>query len=604
MTSLSPSMPQHKSNSVSEMRKYLQIGHSVPIIVGVTGHRDLRPEDLDDLKGQVRSILDELRQSYPSTSLVVISPLAEGADRLVAQTALETLERNEQRAELMVPLPMPLQEYEKDFKSQPSLSEFRELLSQAVTWFELPLVTGNTLAAVRDFSAARDKQYAQVGAYIARHSHILIALWDGKDNSGEGGTSEIVKFKLNGIPAPYEGPRKPLDIVDNGPVCHVVTPRISGPTPTGIPFAKEVKFPIGWESSDLQVAYNGILSRMNQFNEDAERLLPKAQVNFSKSKSQLIPWPPEFELDPQVQFIINCYAAADTLALHYQKLRRATLISLFCLAIVAVFSFELYAHLFSKPVVLLLYPLSLALAVTMYVLAGRWQFQNKHLDYRALAEGLRVQLFWNLAGLPHEVADHYLREHRTELEWIRNAIRSWNSLGAHLSGTGDRRTKELPKARFDLILKYWIEGQRTFFSNASYRDYERLGRHSRLVKFVFLTGLILAIFVVVVHGLWQQPTEASLNWHISIVVIGILPAVAAAVGGYAEKMAFSAQAKRYEWMTALFTRAGEQLRRVLHEGGEAAAQQLVIDLGKEALEENGNWVVLHRERTPEVYRAS
>lgn len=605
MTSLSPSMPQHKTNSVFETRKYLQIGHSVPIIVGVTGHRDLRPEDIDDLKRQVRSILDELRQAFPATSLVVMSPLAEGADRLVAQTALETLDGDEQRAALMVPLPMPLQEYEKDFKSEASLTEFHELLAQAVTWFELPLVTGNTLPSISDFPAARDKQYAQVGAYVARHSHILIALWDGKENAGEGGTSEIVQFKLNGIPAPYEGPRKALDIVDNGPVCHLVTPRISDPKPAGTPFAKEIKFPIGWESADLQVAYNGILSRMNQFNEDAERLLPKLTAQLNRSKTQLIPWPPEFELDPQVQFILNRYAAADTLALHYQKLRRAMLVTLFCIALVAVFSFELYAHMFSsKPLVLSLYPLALILAVAIYILAGRWQFQNKHLDYRALAEGLRVQVFWNLAGLPHEVADHYLRQHRTELEWIRNAIRSWNSLGAHLSGTRDRRTEELPKARFDLILKYWIEGQRTFFSNASYRDYERLGRHSRLVKLLFLAGLALAVFVVVYELSQEQPEHHSLNWDVWIVLIGILPAIAAAIGGYAEKMAFSAQAKRYEWMTALYTRASEQLRRVLAEGSEMGAKQLVVDLGKEALEENGNWVAVHRERTPDVYRAS
>lgn len=605
MTSSAHQTEQSKINSFSQSRKFLQVGHSVPIIVGVTGHRDLRPEDVETLKRQLRSILNELRASYPATSLLVLSPLAEGADRLVAQTALESIGGNEQRASLMVPLPMPLDEYESDFKSDESLSEFRDLLSQAVTSFELPFVAGNTLESVRVIQAARDKQYAQVGAYIARHSHILIALWNGKDNSAEGGTSEIVDFKLNGIPAPYDAPRKALDIVDDGPVYQVVTPRVKDPTPEGTPFAKQIKFPIGWESSDLQVAYNSILSRMNQFNEDAERLLPRAQAKLTQSKTQLIPWPPESELNPQVRFILNRYAAADTLAMRYQKLHRAMLVTLFCIAIAAVFSFELYAHLFSSiPLVLLLYPLLLASAVAIYVLAGRWQFQNKHLDYRALAEGLRVQLFWNLAGLPHEVADHYLRQHRTELEWIRNAIRSWNALGAHLSGTRERQPRDLPKPQFDLILKHWIEGQRTFFSNASYRDYQRLGTHSRLVKTVFLVGLALAVLLVLVHSLSPHQTEHSLNWHVQVVVIGMLPALAAAIGGYAEKMAFAAQAKRYEWMTSLFTRASEQLRMVLREGSDTAAKQLLVDLGKEALEENGNWVVVHRERTPEVYRAS
>jgi hypothetical protein len=604
MVSATPTVQTKKTNQVSQSPKYLQVGHSVPIIVGVTGHRDLRPEDIDDLKHRVRAILEELRERYPSTSLLVMSPLAEGADRLVAETALETVNGNEQRAALMVPLPMPQDEYEKDFQTKSSLETFRELLSQAATSFELPLVAGNTPESIKNIPAARDKQYAQVGAYVARHSHILIALWDGEQNAAVGGTAETVAFKLYGVPAPYEGPRKALDIIDSGPVYHIVTPRIKNPSPASTAFHKRIRFPIGWEVSDLEVAYHGILSRMDQFNEDAERLLPKVQTKLIQSKAYLIPSSEEPQLSTQGQFILDRYAAADTLAIHFQRRRRATLVTLFCLALTAVLSFELYTHLLPEaPLVLALYPLSLAVAVVAYVLAGRWQFQNKHLDYRALAEGLRVQLFWNLAGLPHEVADHYLRQHRTELEWIRNAIRSWNSLGAHLSRSRASETRGvLPTPRFDIILKYWIEGQRKFFSDASYRDYERLGSHSRLVQLLFLFGLSLAVLLAVFNGFWHQPIAHSRSWSLWIVGIGSLPAIAAAIGGYAEKMAFSAQAKRYEWMTSLFTRAAEQMRHSLQTGSDMAAHQLAVDLGKEALEENGNWVAVHRERTPDVYR--
>jgi hypothetical protein len=65
-------------------------------------------------------------------------------------------------------------------------------------------------------------------------------------------------------------------------------------------------------------------------------------------------------------------------------------------------------------------------------------------------------------------------------------------------------------------------------------------------------------------------------------------------------MAFSAQAKRYEWMSALFARAGKKLRALVDQGQLSEAQQLIRELGKEALEENGDWVIVHRERTPEV----
>jgi len=86
--------------------------------------------------------------------------------------------------------------------------------------------------------------------------------------------------------------------------------------------------------------------------------------------------------------------------------------------------------------------------------------------------------------------------------------------------------------------------------------------------------------------------------------MGITPAIAAAIGGYAEKMAFSAQAKRYDWMKALFERAANQLTNLVERRDRAGAQQLIFDLGKEALEENGDWVMIHRERTADVYKGA
>lgn len=61
----------------------------VPLIVGVTGHRDLNPDHLDQLRARVREGLTELKQACPHTPLVIISPLVDGADQLVAEIALE-----------------------------------------------------------------------------------------------------------------------------------------------------------------------------------------------------------------------------------------------------------------------------------------------------------------------------------------------------------------------------------------------------------------------------------------------------------------------------------------------------------------------------------
>ena len=81
----------------------------LPLVIGVTGHRDLRVQDIPELEAAVRNVLAELHAMCPKTPLVLLSPLAEGADRLVARVALAD------GATLVAPLPLARAEYEKDF---------------------------------------------------------------------------------------------------------------------------------------------------------------------------------------------------------------------------------------------------------------------------------------------------------------------------------------------------------------------------------------------------------------------------------------------------------------------------------------------------------
>jgi hypothetical protein len=580
------------------------IAATLPLVIGVTGHRDLRLEDIPQLESAVAAVLASLRDKYPGTPLYLLSPLAAGADQLVARIALQHSVR------LIVPLPLPQAEYEKDFSDPAVRQEFHRLLAQAQAQdvFELPLVAGNTPENIRAYGPPRDKQYAQVGAYIVRHSQIFLALWDGTETGLEGGTAQIVRFKLAGIEAPYAPSRNPLDVIDTGPVYHLLTPRQKNPPPQGELFSLALKFPPdgsdGGDETQQRQRHDRILQHMHIFNQDVQALSTQLVAQITQSKEYVIPAEKRSELPSTAATILEQYALADTLALHFQRQRRGTLIGLFVIAVLAVVSFEVYAHLFTSPLVLLLYLVTLGIAYLLYWIATRHDYQNKHLDYRALAEGLRVQLFWHLAGLPDEVAEHYLRQHRNELEWIRNAIRAWNvpAVNACAQGAATNAATTSPDCRQmlqHLVLKHWVEDQQGFFSRATARDHHKLHRHERTVDCLFISGLLLAALVVVLDFALPH-SEAYSHWHHwLIVVMGTAPAMAAAMGGYAEKMAFAPQERRYRWMSDLFTRAQKKLPELLRENRLHDAQQLILDLGKEALEENGDWVLLHRERTPD-----
>ena len=106
------------------------------IIIGVTGHRKLKEEPL--LAGKVSDTLKRITQLVPplkNTPLVltVLSPLAEGADRLVVREVLKITD-----SELEVVLPLKKDDYFQDFESSGSKEEFEKYISQANHSRQLP----------------------------------------------------------------------------------------------------------------------------------------------------------------------------------------------------------------------------------------------------------------------------------------------------------------------------------------------------------------------------------------------------------------------------------------------------------------------------------
>jgi len=141
--------------------------------VGITGHRILA--DFDKLHAGLEKALDTIQQAFPDRRIVVLSSLAEGADRLAAQHALLR-----PGAGLVVPLPLSVKEYLRDFDSECSKVEFLGLLKRADSVVELPP------------AKTRNGAYAAAGHYVADNCDVLLALWDGRESQGHGGTAEVV----------------------------------------------------------------------------------------------------------------------------------------------------------------------------------------------------------------------------------------------------------------------------------------------------------------------------------------------------------------------------------------------------------------------------
>ncbi len=147
--------------------------------IGVTGHRMLASEQL--IRESVKSVLGKLDKmlSIPHT-FVTLSPLAEGADRLVAKEVLEW-QASEDNPGLEAVLPLPVDDYIRDFASKESKDEFR--------WF---LAKAKSVLSLRE-ATTREAAYENVGHYVVDNCDFLIAIWNGRPSKGQGGTAEIVE---------------------------------------------------------------------------------------------------------------------------------------------------------------------------------------------------------------------------------------------------------------------------------------------------------------------------------------------------------------------------------------------------------------------------
>ncbi|MFN2387220.1 MAG: hypothetical protein ABR576_13210 [Thermoanaerobaculia bacterium] len=172
-----------------------------PLTVGVTGHRPNRLADASPrlLRDRVREVLGFLRGTRPEGAVpTLLTGLAEGADRIVAQEALELGFRVE------AILPFVRSEYEKDFAGPASLQEFGQLLSRSGEVHELP--------GARRTPEAQDAAYAAVGRFILDRTNVLLAVWDGRRGRGLGGTTQVLLEALQrGTPVVWIAAGDPHD---------------------------------------------------------------------------------------------------------------------------------------------------------------------------------------------------------------------------------------------------------------------------------------------------------------------------------------------------------------------------------------------------------
>ncbi len=157
-----------------------------------------------------------------------------------------------------------------------------------------------------------------------------------------------------------------------------------------------------------------IFSRIDRFNSDAGR--SRVAEGIPASAASLLPEISERGSD---RGIATAFAFADQLSGLYRNMTHRVLRSVLLLAAALAQTYEIYAEILPVRAVPVVYLGIFAAVCLVYIGHRRIDAQGRYLDYRAVAEGLRVQFFWRVAGLKDEVCANYLRKQLDELRWIR-----------------------------------------------------------------------------------------------------------------------------------------------------------------------------------------
>ncbi|RDS80091.1 hypothetical protein [Dyella psychrodurans] len=551
-----------------------------PLVIGVTSHRNLAESEMELIRQRVRDFFDQLKRTFPTLPLVALSALAEGGDQLFAAEALAA------GARLVVPLPLPKELYVDDFVDVLVRSNFEHLCDRADI-IRLPLLKSQSREALESHGEARNRQYAKAGIFIASHAHILMTIWDGQDSGRLGGTAQIVKYYLHGtLPGIVTHHRQARHVLGGGDehlLYHIVCSRegSQGTVADGL-----TTLQAAWRTGDTLSSENGLpeefhemFQQMVEFNADCDKYASSIASGAHADQATA------------TQNVDRLFRAADWLAIHFQKRVLLALRLTYTLAALMGVAFACYAHLAAQDNMIYLFLVLFAAGGFVAILARRHEWHRKYLDYRALAEGLRIQSYWRRVGIlkdtDHEFAhDNFLQKQNIELGWIRNVMRA---VGLQAPA------KPAPDA-LDEVISEWVgeagkSGQLHYFER---KALESTGLHhiTEMVGSISLwVGIAISVFLAIFALKLPETAKTAL-----VLIMAVLSIVAAVREAYAYRKADKELIRQYRFMQRIFSGARAALDRT---DDPAEKRDILRSLGDAALTEHAEWTLMHREREVE-----
>ncbi len=599
--------------------------------IGVTGHRSSRLSagQLARIDAQVRSVLDmaaraveaarkRYDQEYADAApiLYFVSALADGADTLAAKCALESKWR------LLSPLPFSAESYARDF-SGADREEFEAMLNAADSIAELD--------GVRDSPMTEERAYLQAGLVTVDQSDVMIAIWDGEEARGVGGTAMIKEEALNAgkpviwinaaadkppvfiRPANVETPfseelfDEAVNAIVAPPPREEIEHSFAGQATHALfayrTFSDERPHTFNWGSffQFWEKAFAGNWPAVRLWNATPEAEIQRARSSTLAEKLKSSPHDQAVFND----LIIPRFAWADHLAVHYGNLYRSSYFFNYLFAAAAVFlalidlvasdfSFGSKTIFISIEVTLIV----LILGVTIAGKRGRWH--EKWIDYRQLAEELRQYRLYFLTlgrGITEDIAQGEAGEAAGWVDWYFGATRREAGMTS-----GSFAAPEI-RVIAETVLNEEIRPQIAYHDRKAHLLHAMEHRLHHLGEYAFgATLLVCLIYLILAFNAgketdlqkWAYATKNDIKGMVTLLT-GFLPSLGAAFFGIRVQGEFGSTAERSH-ATAAQLKVIESKFELLVDGDKPRLDVLrlrVEEAARAMMMENLDWRLLY-----------
>lgn len=277
----------------------------------------------------------------------------------------------------------------------------------------------------------------------------------------------------------------------------------------------------------------------------------------------------ETDIEPALKEINRIYGVADSLSIKNGKKHRYIFLLLSIGGTVLTFMFLLYDELEFYGLIIACGVMVLCLLLLNF-LTDKLDCHRKYLQYRILAEALRLQYFLSLAVVETRVVDILPWSLRKGIGWIEEILKS------------------LPQTKIKnkhSILQCWIIDQRKYHERAlakteikNYRD-KTISKMTTIITIgIYFVALIFELFVFN-----NEVVNINIIRMILKILLGTMSAITLFLGSYYGKMSLSNAIEDHKRMIELYKKAQEDV--VV--SGES--EELILSLAREFLNENSAW---------------